>query len=247
MMRITILALGVSALSLGAAAQERIEVSINDELGEITLANSAYACFDPLAAMSMNDDGAAGQPSNMTRQAFAVGSCLLLDENTALYDAEIVSIDGSNYLRGALSSGGAYLYAPDWSVAISGDGGGYDADRTATMAPMDDVATGLAARVQKFNDCREEGESISARVDAFNAKAAKLNIGDDGEGTSTGSRIQGGANSYSVTKILFPDKRYRELFDEADALNSERDDHWDRCSEFSDGIDLDKDYMSTLS
>ena len=222
-----------------AAAQEQLRAFILDRIGPTSLDRDGYGCFDPLAALRFDEDVIGGEIRGATEDAFAVGACVVLESNTTLEGAQRISIKNQTFVRGAVAGGNLTAYLPDWSASLAGVAGGYDEALMGIAAPMRQVATALHARVAAYQECSRDGEELESRIADYNERAEAI----DPKSKSTGSRLVGGGGAAPVYQVILPDERFRELFEEAQALQAQVETHEQQCADFRDGVTLDMDYL----
>ncbi len=238
-------ALAITAVGLSASAadaQQTLRLSVVDDFGAVSLAKPALVCFDPLAALDLEQDARRGSVGRATQEAFAVGSCLALDEGAPLADAQLVSIEDQAFVRGTLDDG-VSVYIPLWGASLDGVEGGYDADRVAVAAPMFAAAAALKGDIDERRKCASETQALNKRIEDYNRRASAFSL--EGEEPVTGSRIAGGASGTAPTlQIFLPSTENRELKREGDALKQEAGALDKRCREYRDDLTLDRDYLA---
>ncbi len=229
------------AAPVSAPAQQQLRVFILDRIGPTELDRDGYGCFDPLAALRFDEDVTGGEVSATTENAFAVGSCVILESGSALEGAQRISIKNQTFVRGAVAGGAITAYLPNWSASLTDVDGGYDETRMNVALPVMQVATALRAHVADYERCLSEGDALETRILDFNDRAAQTD--SDRDKDSTGSRIVRGGGVAPVFKIYMPHERNRALRVEALQLQQDVDSYWERCESFSEPMTLDKDYL----
>ncbi len=222
-----------------AAAQEQLRVFILDRIGTATLDGDGYGCFDPLAALRFDADISEGYVSDATRDAFDVGSCVLLARGSAIDGAQRITIKNQVFLRGAVANGFVTAYMPDWSASLSGGADGYDEARMNIASSLQQTAADLRDRVAIYNQCLRDSQALEQRIADYNERAVAI----DPKQAVTGSRLVRGGGAAPVFQVILPDERFRELFEEAQNLQAAVDAHDQQCAQFRDGITLDQDYL----
>lgn len=221
------------------AAQLRLRLNVVDALGAATLDQGGYGCFDPLAALRFDADVTAGRVSDETRDAFAVGSCVVLPEGLELIGAARVSLEDQIFVRGDIVDSGVTAYIPDWSASVAGADDGYNSTLVAQSAAVDETAADLLAMIVEYRQCERAGAALEAQIINYNERAEAA----DPRRAPTGSRFSN-SGAAPVFQIVMPDEEYRALFFEAEALQAEVNAFWAECAAYRKNITLDKDYLA---
>jgi len=223
------------------AAQMRLRLNVVDAIGPATLDQDGYGCFDPLAALRFDADIAAGGVSRETRNAFAVGSCVVLPEGLELIGAARVSLEDQMFVRGDITDSGVAVYIPDWSASVAGADDGYNSALVALSASVDKTASDLRNKIVDYRQCERDGVALEAHIVDYNERAEAA----DPRRAPTGSRFSN-SGAAPVFQIVMPDEEYRALFLEAEALQAEVDAFWAECAAYRNKITLDKDYLAFI-
>ena len=226
-----------------AWAQQTLKLDVQKEYGDVALAEQAIGCFDPLAALKLDTDVIAGEISDMTENAFSVGSCIALDNGKSLKSAQYVTLQNQRFVRARLT-GDVMVYIPEWSAALEGAEDRYDAQRAAVAAPMVQVADALETEINAAQECADATSELNDRIAEYNERVAERTDKDE---PVTGSRLASAGQSTTPTrKIVLADNRYEDLRREGRRLQQEAEAIQNRCEDVDVGRKLDRDYMTYL-
>ncbi|MBT8472641.1 MAG: hypothetical protein HKN14_10950 [Marinicaulis sp.] len=229
----------IASSAASAFAQQTLSVETQIDHGDIELNKNALGCFDPLAALQLESDGANGAVSDATRRAFRVGSCVALDMGATVSGAKTIAIGDQNFLRGHVAN--IITYIPAWNASIAGVDDSYDQNAATATSELRDDAANLREKVAAFEACEQEAAALNEMIAGYNERADEMGEGE-GEPT-TGSRLSGGTAA-PLLQIRLPNKEREVLYREGVELAEDVAAHNIRCDPFREGFELDQDYLT---
>lgn len=218
-----------------AAAQQTLNVYVQEKFETLKTQRDSVGCFDVLAALRLQSEIADGAFTHDTKQAFSTGACVVTAQGVSLNGAQSVEIDNASLFRGKITDVDATLYFPEDFMNVGVD--------NSAATPLSAIAEKLRRRVGEMERCSDNRDDLDSKIDEFNTRLENVLVEKSEAELTTGSRLERNKTA-TITAVELADEKAEALHLESLALQAQATAHNERCAIYEAGIVLDQDYMA---